>query len=53
MSLDFVPLKIKLQEAVLQRPLRFLPQGILMQGRDHLLDDGDVIELIALKQLLN
>jgi hypothetical protein len=49
MSLGFIPLKIKfLQEAVLQGPLRLLPQGIVMQGRDHLLEDGDVIELIAL-----
>ena len=44
----FIPLKVELQEAVLQGPLGLLSQGVLMQSRDHLLNYGNVIELIAL-----
>jgi hypothetical protein len=47
-SVKSVPLKVELQEAVLQGPLGLLSQGVLMQSGDHLLDYGDVIELTAL-----
>ena len=47
-SVKSVPLKVELQEAVLQGPLGLLSLSMLMQSGDHLLDYGDVIELIAL-----
>jgi hypothetical protein len=47
-SVKSVPLKVKLQESVLQGPLGLLSLSMLMQSGDHLLDYGDVIELIAL-----
>ena len=47
-SVKSVPLKVKLQEAVLQGSLGLLSQGMLIQSGDNLLNYGDVIELIAL-----
>lgn len=48
LRIRFILLKVKLQEAVFQGPLGLLSQGMLMQSGDHLLNYGDVIELIAL-----